>query len=694
MTVLVRVDTMLSAGQIKREQFSRLLLFIVIFVGLSVFLQRRGIRINIDVNPTTPDPNVLPHRRQDVLDTILVLKNNMIILQHVFNGNAVALQDAAVSMPLSGTALAGVEADALLLTLQGTTERIRTALSVLVVPHRAATTATSLRSQQSRSAAFAPIFPNVKFMAATDASNQSNLYAIHIRRRFEREVHGARLGEYRDSHLTLGAWSTMTWKNASGDYHLHSSRKHNELLQGTFSPPRIIHLSLFDAYRHHTCIQPGEKKMIFFRYEPCKFTRPNQEAELLPTGQIRFFHTVVNNDLCMAISGASAKLNDVKKDWRANHAPCNSSDPTQLWDHVVDKFNANQTMIYGQLRHRYSGRCLELVPLATDVIGRTNTRINLGVLPCTKSCAQLWLVAERGDTTYTPVKALNPIATDIFTRIHPKIRILCWIQTMPALHATLCTAINNTWGRDCSILVFVSTAPHDGLNIIVVDTGLPESRSTLWFKTMQAWLKVYERYIDAADWFFKADDDTYTNMHYMRKFVANKDANTPLSYGRALKVVGPRKNRSGVDDWDLPLTFLSGGSGQLLSRGAVRLMVESAVSDPSKVWQTIEGPSDVQTSYALHAVGVLPMEALDEDEDLRHRFIVLGLLLENTMTHQNYPKSWLWKYSNTSRDGPDCCSKKWIAAHYVQEEPMYYFYNTQQLGCQLNPLGSPFLALP
>ena len=57
-----------------------------------------------------------------------------------------------------------------------------------------------------------------------------------------------------------------------------------------------------------------------------------------------------------------------------------------------------------------------------------------------------------------------------------------------------------------------------------------------------------------TDWFFKADDDTYTIMENLREYIATKDPNLPWFLGRRFKF--PEQNVS---------SYLTGGPGKLSS---------------------------------------------------------------------------------------------------------------------------------
>ena len=85
-------------------------------------------------------------------------------------------------------------------------------------------------------------------------------------------------------------------------------------------------------------------------------------------------------------------------------------------------------------------------------------------------------------------------------------------------------------------------------------------RSSLWCKTQQAFKYVYENHFDDADWFLKADDDTYVVVDNLRSFVADKDPADPVYFGFNFKV----NVRQG---------YMSGGAGYVLSKEAVRRFV-------------------------------------------------------------------------------------------------------------------------
>lgn len=103
-------------------------------------------------------------------------------------------------------------------------------------------------------------------------------------------------------------------------------------------------------------------------------------------------------------------------------------------------------------------------------------------------------------------------------------------------------------------------------------------------------------------------------MHYMRQFLSDKDPLVPISYGRKLYL------RESLPDTQ---SFLSGGCGQLLSRGAL-LKMGKAVMSHASAWAFPEDyPSDLQTSVTLRQQNVPVGSSLDKNG--RNQFIVIGL---------------------------------------------------------------------
>ena len=105
-------------------------------------------------------------------------------------------------------------------------------------------------------------------------------------------------------------------------------------------------------------------------------------------------------------------------------------------------------------------------------------------------------------------------------------------MTSPENHKTKAMAVKKTWGKRCNILLFMSSeagiykkgelseTAHEKCSLSI-DSSLPsiklpvnEGRNQLWGKTREAFRYIWNHYRDQADWFFKADDDTYEGVFF------------------------------------------------------------------------------------------------------------------------------------------------------------------------------------
>jgi glycoprotein-N-acetylgalactosamine 3-beta-galactosyltransferase len=118
-------------------------------------------------------------------------------------------------------------------------------------------------------------------------------------------------------------------------------------------------------------------------------------------------------------------------------------------------------------------------------------------------------------------------------------------MTNPSNHGTKAVAVQNTWGRHCDRLVFMSTTDDDRLQEVWLadlrkcflflsdatghsaansatlffwgggwavrgqTAAEAESRQMLWEKSKQAWMRAYRDELEHYDWFLRGDDDTY-----------------------------------------------------------------------------------------------------------------------------------------------------------------------------------------
>lgn len=115
--------------------------------------------------------------------------------------------------------------------------------------------------------------------------------------------------------------------------------------------------------------------------------------------------------------------------------------------------------------------------------------------------------------------------------------------------------VKKTWGRRCNVLLFFSSKEDKSFPAIAANTS--EGRNHLTAKSVYAWNYIYKNHFDDADWFMKADDNTYVIVENLRYFLSTQNTNEPIFFGHHFNY----RNKNG---------FFSGGSGYVLSKAALR----------------------------------------------------------------------------------------------------------------------------
>ena len=142
-----------------------------------------------------------------------------------------------------------------------------------------------------------------------------------------------------------------------------------------------------------------------------------------------------------------------------------------------------------------------------------------------------------------------------------------------------------------------------------IDLKVPEGRNNLWGKTKAAFKYIHEHHLDDADWFLKADDDTYVVVDNLRSFVADRDPADPVYFGFNFKV----NVRQG---------YMSGGAGYVLSKEAVRRFVLKGLGSRHGACEFVSvSPSKGGKNFFLHENQVLRKDAwkLEVSQFLRNR---------------------------------------------------------------------------
>ncbi|CAG0900537.1 unnamed protein product, partial [Darwinula stevensoni] len=200
-----------------------------------------------------------------------------------------------------------------------------------------------------------------------------------------------------------------------------------------------------------------------------------------------------------------------------------------------------------------------------------------------------------------------------------------------------------------------------------------EGRNHLWKNTREAVRYIYKHHRDDADWFLKADDDTYVIMENLRYMLIKHDPREPVYFGCRFKF--PLAHTQGG--------YMSGGPGYVMSREAVERFVEKALPNPA-LCPPLQKDEDVGMGKCMHAVGV---EAGDSRDELgRWRFLPFEPEFHiNPDNRKGYKWKWFSCHSYYSfSEGLQCCSDTVISFHYISPEQMhileYLIYHVHPYG--------------
>ena len=211
--------------------------------------------------------------------------------------------------------------------------------------------------------------------------------------------------------------------------------------------------------------------------------------------------------------------------------------------------------------------------------------------------------------------------------MYNEVRILCWVMTSPVNIRHKAKHVKATWGKRCNVLLFMSTAENKDLPAIKLD--IPEGRDFLWGKTREAFKYIYNHHLSNVDWVLKADDDTYVIVENLRLMLSNKDATLPVYFGRRFK---PYVSQG----------YMSGGAGYVLSKEAVKKLVEVGLRDSSKCRADPGGAEDLEMGQCLQNIGVKAGDSRDElGRETFHPFEPEHHLIPGLVPKDN----WYWEYN-------------------------------------------------
>uniref|UniRef100_A0A671R925 Glycoprotein-N-acetylgalactosamine 3-beta-galactosyltransferase 1 n=1 Tax=Sinocyclocheilus anshuiensis TaxID=1608454 RepID=A0A671R925_9TELE len=173
---------------------------------------------------------------------------------------------------------------------------------------------------------------------------------------------------------------------------------------------------------------------------------------------------------------------------------------------------------------------------------------------------------------------LDELAQSLSSRV----RVLCWIMTRPENHLKKLQHVGATWAEHCNQVLYMSSQSSD---FPTVGLNVSEGRSQLYWKTIRAFQYIHAHHLQHADWFLKADDDTFVVVENLRH----------LLYRHRFRLFV----RQG---------YMSRGAGYILSPEALRRFVQGFSTGRCENFSSVE---DMALGRCMETMGVKAGDSRD-----------------------------------------------------------------------------------
>lgn len=251
-------------------------------------------------------------------------------------------------------------------------------------------------------------------------------------------------------------------------------------------------------------------------------------------------------------------------------------------------------------------------------------------------------------------------------------KIFCLVYTIESAHSRI-PGILETWGPKCDGFMVGSTKTDKKLSAVEILHEGPEEYNNIWQKVRSMWSYIYDNYYEKYDWFHIGGDDLFLIVENMRQYLESEEIRTAanggtyLPFGKETMQTPLLLGRRFAYMGNMDEIFNSGGSGYTMNKAALKLLVTEGFPNYFPHAHTFS--EDTMVAKIFRKLGVLPYDTKDEDGGERYMPFLPGHHWGYRMP-KDTAKDWYAKYSINIKEGPEHCSPKSVAFHYVKDEMM------------------------
>ncbi|KAI4897607.1 hypothetical protein NFI96_009505 [Prochilodus magdalenae] len=203
------------------------------------------------------------------------------------------------------------------------------------------------------------------------------------------------------------------------------------------------------------------------------------------------------------------------------------------------------------------------------------------------------LPSRQGFTVWSRSATVVSRDKSVARNLTQNVRLLCWVLTAPKFLESRAKHVHATWAKRCNKVLYMSSEESD---FPTVKLNVSEGRSQLYWKTIRAFQYIYKHHLDDADWFLKADDDTFVVPENLRYFLSHHNTEDAVYFGRRFRPF-------------VAQGYMSGGAGYVLSKEALRRFVKGHAEGNCTHFTDIE---DFALGSCMQTMNVTAGDSRDE----------------------------------------------------------------------------------